>query len=199
MATAPVPPADGTIDEDGGAEDGGGGRRCVAALRARARWLEAEVLPHQCWLRGWIARRFPAEGDVDDIVQESFEKILRCADPEAVRNARVYLSRTAAGIVIDRARRRRIVRIDYHDDLGALSLACAYPLADRICAAREEWDGVCRALGALPERTREVIRLRRLDDIPQREVAAAMGLSESAIEKHVRRGVRAVRAEVDGI
>ena len=198
MATAPVPPTDGLRDENGDAS-ANEPQRCVAALRARARWLEAEMLPHQCWLRGWIARRFPAEGDVDDIVQESFEKVLRCADPEAVRNARVYLSRTAAGIVIDRARRRRIVRIDYHDDLGELSLACAYPLADRICAAREEWDGVCRALGALPERTREVIRLRRLDDIPQREVAAAMGLSESAIEKHVRRGVRAVRAEVDGI
>lgn len=188
MATAPAEQAD--------SEDcpGAGGE---ARLRARARWLETEVLPHRHGLRLWIARRYPSEGDVDDIVQEALEKMLRGADPAGVRDARVYLSRTAVGIVIDRARRRRIVRIDYHDDLAELGLACAYPLPDRVCAAREEWDGVLRALADLPERTRNVIQLRRIDDVPQREVAAAMGLSESAIEKHVRRGLQAVRAEVD--
>jgi len=184
MATAPRLPADGE-------------ERCCKALRARARWLEHAMLPHEAWLRAWVARRFPAEIDHDDIVQECFEKVLRFADPLAVRNPRVYLSRTATALVIDRARRRRIVRIDYHDDLGELGLVCAYPLPDAICAAREEWDAACRALAALPERTQKVVALRRIEEVPQRAVAAAMALSESAIEKHVRRGVRAVRAELE--
>jgi RNA polymerase sigma factor (sigma-70 family) len=190
MATAPMQPEDGEPDRGGTCRD--------AALRARARWLEAEVLPHRQWLRGWIARRYPSESDVDDIVQESLEKMLRCPDPAGVRDARVYLSRTAVGLVIDRARRRRIVRIDYHDDLGELGLACAYPLPDRVCAAREEWESVCRAIEALPERTRGVLRMRRIEEVPQRETAQAFGITESAIEKHVRRGIRAVRAELDG-
>lgn len=197
MATAPRQPGDG--DPFGETMDDGVGGRCEVGLRARSRWLEAEVLPHRHWLRGWVARRFPSEGDLDDIVQESFEKVLRCADPAVVRNTRVYLSRTALGLVIDRARRRRIVTIDYHEDLGELGLVCTYPLPDAACAAREEWERACRAIEALPERTRAVIEMRRFDDVPQRETAAAFGITESAIEKHVRRGLRAVRAEVHPI
>lgn len=132
-------------------------------------------------------------------MQESLEKVLRCADPEVIRNTRVYLSRTAAALVIDRARRRRIVQIDYHEDLSDLGLTCAYPLPDDICAAREEWDSVCRAVEALPERTRAVIRMRRLEDVPQREAARAFGITESAIEKHISRGLRAVRGELDAV
>ena len=193
MATAPTIAVDG----DTGDERSGEGRTaCEAGLRARARWLEAEVLPHRHWLRSWVARRFPSEGDLDDIVQESFEKVLRCADPAIVRNARVYLSRTALGLVIDRARRRRIVAIDYHEDLGELGLVCTYPLPDAACAAREEWERACAAIEALPERTRAVIQMRRFDDVPQRDTAQAFGITESAIEKHVRRAISAIRAEI---
>lgn len=190
MATAPTELADDDDERPRSALP-------EATLRARSRWLESEVLPHRPWLRAWIARRYPSETDLDDIVQESFEKMLRCSDPAGVRDTRVYLSRTAVGLVIDRARRRQIVRIDYHDDLAQLGLACVYPLPDRVCAAREEWDIVCRAVEALPERTRAVIRMRRFDEIAQRDTAEAFGITESAIEKHVRRGLRLVRAELD--
>lgn len=40
-----------------------------ASLRSRARWLETEVLPHRHWLRAWISRRYPGEGDVDILVK----------------------------------------------------------------------------------------------------------------------------------
>jgi RNA polymerase sigma factor (sigma-70 family) len=202
MATAWAPaPAP---DEEERGEDGevgacGGGFACDATLRARATWLETEILPHRQWLRRWVAQRFPGEGDVDDIVQESLERVLRSADPSIVRNARAYLGRTALGLVIDRARRRQVVCIDYHDDLGDLGLVCAYPLADAQCAAREEWERVSEVLGTLPARTREVIRLRRIEGVSQRETAEAVGVSESAIEKHVRRGVAAMRADTHPI
>lgn len=54
------------------------------------------------------------------------------------------------------------------------------------------------AYEALPERTSEVIRLRRVEGASQRETACAVGVTESAIEKHLRRGLRLVRAEVSG-
>lgn len=49
----------------------------------------------------------------------------------------------------------------------------------------------------LPEQTRTVIDLRRIDGLPQREAADACGLTESSIVKHLRRGLRLVRAEIN--
>jgi len=34
-----------------------------------ARWFAAAVQPHDAALRGWLRTRFPALGDIDDIVQ----------------------------------------------------------------------------------------------------------------------------------
>lgn len=177
---------------NGGAFDS----RALEELSLRALWLQAEVLPHRQWLLRWIARRYPAEPDLDDVVQESFEKVLRSTDPSSVRDIRIYLSRTAMRLVIDRSRRRNTRPLVYSGDVSRLGLVCDYPLPDAVCAAREEWDDVCQAMDRLPERTRTVIHLRRIDGMPQRETAEACGLTESSIVKHLRRGLRLVRAEI---
>lgn len=161
-------------------------------LAARAAWLENEILPHGTWLRNWIARRFPRENDVDDLVQESFARVLDRADPDTVRDPRAFLGQTAKRLVYDRASRSRIVQIDYHDDLADLGLVCAYPLPDAICIAREECARVLDRYAELPERTRQIVDLRRLQHVSQRDTAAAIGITESAIEKHLKRGMVAM-------
>lgn len=170
---------------------GGGGDRS-----ARAEWLARAVLPHRPWLQRWIARQFPREADLEDIIQESFERVMCVADPLAIANPRAYLGQTARILILYRMRRQRIVQIDYHDDLDGLGLQSAWPLQDVEAASREELRLLDQALSRLPERTREVVRLRRLECVSQRETARRLGISESAIEKHLRRAMRSLRASV---
>jgi RNA polymerase sigma-70 factor (ECF subfamily) len=51
-----------------------------------------------------------------------------------------------------------------------------------------------QALATLPPRCREVTVLRKLKGIPQREVAARLGIAEKTVEEQVARGVRRCEA-----
>ena len=49
-------------------------------------WFTAELYPHEALLRGWLRARFAALPDLDDIVQETFARVLRASiQPEDMR------------------------------------------------------------------------------------------------------------------
>lgn len=53
---------------------------------------------------------------------------------------------------------------------------------------------VAAAIDALPPRCREAFVLNRIHGLPHDEVARALGISRSMVEKHVMRGLHACRA-----
>jgi RNA polymerase sigma-70 factor (ECF subfamily) len=58
--------------------------------------------------------------------------------------------------------------------------------------ARERLETVKFVLGQMPERTREVFLMHRLDGMKYREIAATFGISVSAVEKHIARATQAL-------
>ena len=49
---------------------------------------------------------------------------------------------------------------------------------------------VAMAIASLPERCREVLTLRRIYELPQKEIAARLGISEHTVEVQVANGMR---------
>ena len=60
---------------------------------------------------------------------------------------------------------------------------------ERVLLARETLAEVLGALAELEDRTRDIFILSRLENLPQREIAALYGISVSAVEKHVAKAV----------
>jgi RNA polymerase sigma factor (sigma-70 family) len=69
-----------------------------------------------------------------------------------------------------------------------------HPSAEAGLIAREQLAILQRVLDALPERTRTIFQRFRLDGEPQRQIAADIGISVSAIEKHLTRAYEAIAA-----
>ena len=42
-----------------------------------ARWFSVHVQPHDAALRAWLRGRFRALGDTDDVVQETYSRVLQ--------------------------------------------------------------------------------------------------------------------------
>lgn len=55
-------------------------------------------------LRAWLASRFPSGFDLDDIVQESFVRILRARENGEIRSPKAFLFATARTLALDHAR-----------------------------------------------------------------------------------------------
>lgn len=156
----------------------------------RWRWLAEHVVPHEPWLRRWLRRRGLDHEIEDDVVQESYLLLLQTDRVDHVRHPRNYFCQTARSVILRNARRAAIVRMEGMCDAQVAQIAHDAPLQDEVLASRQELRLLLRTVKELPERTRDVFRLRRLDGLSLMDTAEKLGISQSAVEKHLRSATR---------
>ncbi|WP_307368878.1 RNA polymerase sigma factor [Brevundimonas sp. SORGH_AS_0993] len=172
----------------------------MRAAGDRARWLAREILPHERSLRSWLGRRMPAT-DVDDIVQEAYAILVGIASVDHIQSPKNYLFQTARSLVLQRARRERVVRFEAlgPSDFEAVSDSAS---PEDVSLLRDELRRADRLLAAMPCRVREAFMLRRVEALSQREIARRMQVSENTVEKHIGKALKiimqAVSAQGDG-
>ncbi len=154
-------------------------------------WVAREVIVHEAPLRAWLRRTMTA-ADVEDIVQESYCRISGLTDVSHIRSGRAYLFTTARMLALEKIRRSRVVHIDTAVELENLDPADDGPSPERIVSARQELRRVKRLIDALPDRCRDVFRMRKIEGLSQRQVATALGLSEHTVENDVAKGLRLI-------
>jgi RNA polymerase sigma-70 factor (ECF subfamily) len=69
--------------------------------------------------------------------------------------------------------------------------------AERVFSGKEELRAVTAALLSLPERTRTVFILRRLEGYRHGDIATQLGISVSAVEKHMVRAIQHLSADME--
>jgi RNA polymerase sigma factor (sigma-70 family) len=151
-----------------------------------------EILPHERDLRTWLARRFVAEGDVEDIVQECYCRLAELRDVSHIADPRAYLFTTARHLAFRQRRRATVVRIEAMSDLLLDEIEADQPSPERFAAAREELGRVDAALKTLTERARRIFLMRRVEGLSQKEIARIMGVSETVVENEASRSLRAI-------
>lgn len=157
-------------------------------------WFVTEVLPLEGTLERFLRRNWRDEDEIADLRQEVYARVLvawNVGKPDCVQ---AFVLSTARNLLIDRARRARIVSIETFADMDAVEIVTESVQIDRHLMARSELRLLQGALELLPPRCREVVQLRKIDGLSQREVAAKMGITEDTVERQVARGVRALAA-----
>jgi RNA polymerase sigma factor (sigma-70 family) len=154
----------------------------------RAIWLGRQVLPHEPALRAWLSRRRLVGLDVDDIIQETYSRLMTAESVQHVHDARSYTFQVAGSVAIDHLRRMKVVPISSVPDLEYLEVVSEEPSPERQVIDRDELHRLAGMIARLPARVREVFTLRRVYGLSQREVAEKLGISESTTEKHMARG-----------
>src|SRR5688572_24839037 len=78
----------------------------------QADWFSAEVQPHEAALRAWLRSQFRGAVDPDDVVQETYARVLRAHSRGEVQVPRAFLFTTARNLALDLARRHKIVTFE---------------------------------------------------------------------------------------
>jgi len=161
------------------------------------RWFAREVLPHEADVRRWLGRRVRGLPDchVDEIVQETYAR-LWAVGAERILNPRAYFFVTARHVVGEVLRRSRVVSIETMADIEVLDIAHQDVGPERRVSGREEIERVRQAMQKLPPKCREAFELRKFGELSQREIAQRMQLSESTVEKHLVKALRAIMSEL---
>ncbi|HEY2264308.1 MAG TPA: sigma-70 family RNA polymerase sigma factor [Streptosporangiaceae bacterium] len=119
--------------------------------------------------------------DPEDIAQEAFTRLMRRHLDEP-RAAVGYLRAIVINLTRNRHRHLGVVR-------RRTPAAVDEASSEQAAIVREDHREVIAALAALPARRREAIVLRFWLDLPEREIAAAMGVSPGTVKSHVSRGM----------
>jgi RNA polymerase sigma factor (sigma-70 family) len=138
-------------------------------------------------LMRFFSRRTRADVDREDLTQEVFARLARHGDLKSVERVEPYLFQTAASVLTDFLRRRRVRSGEAHVPLSD-ELADATDLSpERVLLGKRAVEHLARALGELPERTQTIFALYHLEDVPHREIARRLGVSVSTVEKEMAR------------
>ena len=160
----------------------------------QARWFGEEVHRHESSLRAYLRGSFPSVRDIDDVVQESFLRVWRARLTQPVRSARAFLFKVARHHALDQVRRNAIAPVETVRDLAALPVIDDERDVVAALSRREKIRLLAAAIDRLPPRCREIVVLRKLECLPQKQVATRLGLAEKTVEAQVARGIELCEA-----
>lgn len=153
-------------------------------------WFAAEVQPHESSLRSYLRSVFPSLPDIDDLVQESYARLIRARETGRVSYVKAFLFTTARNVALDFFRRRKVVSIDGVANLAALDVAEDRPDAADATNKQQELELLAQAVRGLPERCRQVLTLRLLYGMAHKEIAAELRISEHTVKAQLAKGMR---------
>jgi len=151
----------------------------------------------------YFAMRLNSEAAAEDIVQDIYVRIVVAdAGAVAVANPAAYLYRLGSNLMLDRLKqqRRSAARDDawreaHYVTAGGEDVADA-PTAEEAVSARQRLQRLMAAIEAMPPQRRRAFQLHKFDGLSHAETAAAMGVSRSAVEKHISAALRDLLARL---
>jgi RNA polymerase sigma-70 factor (ECF subfamily) len=158
--------------------------------------LRAAYLERRADLVRFFTMRLGSAAAAEDLVQDVFLRIERIDPKSDVQNLAGYLYRLGSNLMLDRLRtERRAAARDYawrqtHRTIVGKDEVDEAPAAEEALSARQRLAAVVRALSELPPQTQRVFRMHKFEGLSHPEVAAALGISRSAVEKHVMAALR---------
>lgn len=165
-----------------------------APKAARARFLKV-FLSQRPQMEALVSRRVGCRATAADLVQDLFVRFWRRPLVQ-VEELNSYLMRCAGNIAIDHLRNEG-TRARLHEALISDEQELCSDAPQAAMEASNDLRHIEAALRGLPDKTRQIFLLNRIHGRKYGEIATVMGLSQSAVEKHMMRALQACKASLE--
>lgn len=146
------------------------------------------------------------EHTAQDIVHEAYGTLWEKFEGKESDAWQALLFRIVRNRSIDTLRHQSSLRIvSLTDSLrnvcdeGLYQMDFAVNDSDRKTIYDELTANIHSIMGKLPDRCREVFMMSRFQNMKNKEIAAALKISEKAVEKHIHKALTVFRKELDGL
>lgn len=145
----------------------------------------------------FFARRCRDRHEAEDLTQEVFVRLAQHAETEVIAPDALVFT-IAANLLRDKARSDR-VRASYRERKRLEDFVGIDPLDPfRITAGRQHVSQLATAIAALPEKTRRIFTLHRLELVDKQTIADSFGLSVRMVEIHLRKALILLSEQIGG-
>jgi RNA polymerase sigma-70 factor (ECF subfamily) len=135
-------------------------------------------------MRKILRRRGRTHAEAEDLIQDAFLKMQEyCESGRQVYHPERFLVRTVLRLA---ANARRDEHRELYCEVEDLTVIVdTTPTPDEVLAGDQCLERMRDALDTVSRRTREIFLMQRLDGLTYAEIAQRLGLSVSAVEKHM--------------
>lgn len=145
-------------------------------------------------LMAYFMRRVRSYAEAEDLTQEVFLRILRRSSSD--RAGDTYIFQIAQNLLADRARRTKVRESFRLETLKDTARGVDWLDPHEILTSREKLVRLTAALAELPERTRTIYILYKLERMSQDAIAENYGISTSAVKQQVAKAVAYLAARM---
>ena len=149
-------------------------------------------LSSRSFLKRLVSRIVPPD-EIEDIVQETYVRICKVRSPAQIREPQAFMVRTARNLALDHLKKSENRLVSARDvdapQAGAWTSGDDNTFAQ--AATDEEFSMFCEAVRRLPVQCRRVFVLKKVYGHTQKEIARNLQISESTVEKHIAKGMKA--------
>jgi RNA polymerase sigma factor (sigma-70 family) len=151
--------------------------------------VDAVIRHHHASVLRYLRRRGASYEDACDLAQEAYVRLLKYEGASDIESPPAMLFRIAGNVAADHLRaiaRHGGRQVELCDD----DLESHEPSVERELSAEQHVTAIGNAIAALSPRCREVFLLSRVEGLTYEQIAAQLGVSIKAVEKHVSRALR---------
>ena len=159
----------------------------------RETWFIERILPHEGALRGYLGRFLRRPHDAEDALHDTYARLIALSNEERgrIRQVHAYLFKTARNVAMDRLRKRPVISLERMTEIEELDVVDESLDGYGEIKARQELLLLRQAIASLPDRCRQVLTLRKVFGLSQRQIAEKLAITENTVERHVANGMRA--------
>ncbi len=132
-----------------------------------------------------------SKADAEDLVQDTLATVItKWSRVSAAENIDAYVRRTMVNTLISKKRRRWTTEVVSHE---AVTDDRSQPASAGVAQQVTDRDAVLGLLRELPDRQRAVMALRYYEDLPDAQIAHALGCSEQAVRSAAHNAMKTLR------
>lgn len=154
--------------------------------------INAYAREFQPALTAFFMRRCSSPDVTQDLVQDVFIRLLRRKQTGEIDHPSAYVMQTASSVWNDHLRAGQVRHVGSHDEYDDINHSPEGFSPERVYEGREAIDRILAALSELPERTQDIYLLCRFDGYKRHEAAKRLGISVSAVDKHLMTATKQV-------
>jgi RNA polymerase sigma factor (sigma-70 family) len=145
-------------------------------------------------LRLWLRGRFSSITDIDDIVQEAYMRVLHARNSVHIESPKAFLFATAQNVALGVIRQRKVRGTDVLAEMDTSGILDEEADILRSIDRSENLELLTEAVQSLPTRCRQILTLRKIYGLSQKEVAAQLGIAEHTVEAQGTIALRKIAA-----
>lgn len=153
-------------------------------------------LENNTFLKKYLSRFLREQQDIEDVVQEAYLRAYNAEQAKDIDQPKAFLFKIAKNLALTELSRKARQVTDYIDDVESGVHAEVGPTTEEEMEGHQHIALFCEAVASLPERRRRVCLLRKVHGLPLKEISERLGITVSAVEKHLLKGMLACRAYI---